>query len=376
MRPGGRWRSPPAILAIQRPKEPSHARREDRRPQPQSPPRLHDRRDLRGRDRADRHGDQVAARRQGAALGRLRTRRARRGVAHRRPHRARSSRPTATTTSPSGPASCCSTAPRSTSSWVAPRPRARRSSRCGSTSIRRAGPRSSSGWPAASSSTTGGATSPTGMPAATSRASWPTPSAAGSLVTVPLPDRLRVGPVIEAVDAHAAGEPGPGDRRRRRGRPRRDDVRQDDVAPGEPRRPSPPDAARAARLSGRELQPGPAVEPPRRRRRLRDHGAGRVSRHVRNEHDVRRHGAARDRPPADDGARHGADARVAGRPHPRQRGLPRRKGDRRHVPQRAGVRDPSRGRRSRSRTSAPSPSTSPTAGCSTSSPTPRRSGCD
>ena len=55
--------------------------------------------------------------------------------------------------------------------------RARRSSRSGCTSTSGAGPRSSSGWRAASSSTTAGATSPTGMPGATSRASWPTPSA-------------------------------------------------------------------------------------------------------------------------------------------------------------------------------------------------------
>lgn len=42
-----------------------------------------------------------------------------------------------------------------------------------------------------------------------SRVNWPTPSAAGDerLVTT-IPERLRVGPVIEAVDAHAAGEPG------------------------------------------------------------------------------------------------------------------------------------------------------------------------
>jgi proline racemase len=49
------------------------------------------------------------------------------------------------------------------------------------------------------------------MPGATSPARWPTPSAAGSpgdrLVTA-IPDRLRLGPVIRTVDAHAAGEPG------------------------------------------------------------------------------------------------------------------------------------------------------------------------
>ena len=40
-----------------------------------------------------------------------------------------------------------------------------------------------------------------------SRASWPTPTAAGDAMTT-IPGRLRIGPVIEAVDAHAAGEPG------------------------------------------------------------------------------------------------------------------------------------------------------------------------
>ncbi len=117
------------------------------------------------------------------------------------------------------------------------------------------------------------------------------------------PGSLRLGPVIEAVDAHAAGEPGrvivggvedvPGD----------DDVRQDDLAPGQPRRPAAADAARAARLPGGELQPDPAVEPPGRGRRLRDHGAGRVPRDVRHEHDVRRDRPARDRDAADDASR-------------------------------------------------------------------------
>ena len=85
---------------------------------------------------------------------------------------------TATTTSRSGPASCCSTAPRSTSCSAGPRRRARRSSRSGCTSPARAGPSSSSASPAASSSTTAAATSPTATPGATSPASWPTRSAA------------------------------------------------------------------------------------------------------------------------------------------------------------------------------------------------------
>jgi proline racemase len=45
------------------------------------------------------------------------------------------------------------------------------------------------------------------MPGATSPASWPTRSEVGRSVAA-IPDRLRIGPVIEAVDAHAAGEPG------------------------------------------------------------------------------------------------------------------------------------------------------------------------
>ena len=91
------------------------------------------------------------------------------------------------------------------------------------------------------------------------------------------------------------GRARPGDRRRRRRRPGRHDVRGDDLAPGEPRRPAAADAPRAARLSGRQLQPRPAVVEPGRRGRLRDHGAGRVPGHVGHEHDVRRDGPARDR---------------------------------------------------------------------------------
>lgn len=47
------------------------------------------------------------------------------------------------------------------------------------------------------------------MPGATSRASWPTRSAdADPRPVTEIPGRLRIGPVVEAVDAHAAGEPG------------------------------------------------------------------------------------------------------------------------------------------------------------------------
>ena len=58
----------------------------------------------------------------------------------------------------------------------------------------------------------------------------------------------------------------PGDRERGRGRPGRDDVRGDDLAAGEPRRPPAADAPRASRLPGRELQPRPAVVEPATRR--------------------------------------------------------------------------------------------------------------
>ena len=74
-------------------------------------------------------------------------------------------------------------------------------------------------------------------------------------------------------------------------------------------------------------------------------------------------------------AGHRADARGAGRAHPRQRATA---ATARSPASRSGTcrrSRPTSTRRSRSRTSARSPSTSPTAGCSTSSPTPRRSGC-
>ena len=179
-----------------------------------------------------------------------------------------------------------------------------RSSRSGSTSTRRAGPRSSSGSRAASSSTTAAATSPSATRDGTSRASWPTPSAAGRGVDARRsPVGSRIGPVIEAVDAHAAGEPGRVIVGGVSGVAGAHDVRGDDLAPGAPRRPAPADAARAARLPGRQLQPHPARRgDPGGGRRLRDHGAGRVPGDVRHEHDVRRDRPARDRDAADDRA--------------------------------------------------------------------------
>ena len=58
---------------------------------------------------------------------RLRARRARRGLAHRRPHRPVRAGEPREPRGRSGPASCCSTAPRSTRSWAGPSRRARRS---------------------------------------------------------------------------------------------------------------------------------------------------------------------------------------------------------------------------------------------------------
>ena len=87
----------------------------DRRPQPKSPPRVHHRRDLRGRPRADRHRDQVGPRRQGEHRRRLRAHREGRGLARSVPTSRRWRAGTGTTTSRSGTASCCSTGARSTS---------------------------------------------------------------------------------------------------------------------------------------------------------------------------------------------------------------------------------------------------------------------
>ena len=65
---------------------------------------------------------------------------------------------------------------------------------------------------------------------------------------------------------------------------------------------------------------------PRRRRRLRDHGAGRIPADVGHQHHLRDHGAARDGHGADARTGHRADARGAGRAHTRPRRLPRRQG--------------------------------------------------
>ena len=232
-------------------------------------------------------------------------RRARRGLAGGRPHRAVRGRAIATTTSRSGRGSCCSTDPRSTSCSAAPRPRARPSCRSGCTSTSGAGPRSSSRWRAASSSTIAGGTSPTATPGATSRASWPTRSEGARRMTA-IPDRLRLGPVVSAVDAHAAGEPGrvivggvedvPGATMFDKMawlQAHRDDLRLRML-----REPRGYPAANCNLL----LPP----TRPRRRCRLRDHGAGRVPGDVGHEHDVRGDRAARDRHPADDRAGHRA----------------------------------------------------------------------
>ena len=157
-----------------------------------------------------------------------------------------------------------------------------------------------------------------------------------------IPGRLRVGPVIEAVDAHAAGEPGRVIVGGVTGRARRDHVRGDDLAPGQSRRPAPADAARAAWLPGRQLQPAPADLERRGRRGLRDHGAGRIPGHVRHEHDVRGDRPPRDRDPADDGAHDRAHPRIAGRADPGDRGMRRWQGPGRDLPERAGIRHPSR----------------------------------
>ena len=160
-----------------------------------------------------------------------------------------------------------------------------------------------------------------------------------TIAVAPVPARLRIGPVIEAVDAHAAGEPGRVIVGGVEGVPGLLDVRGDGVAAGQPRRPPSADAPGAARLSGGELQPHPQAGRSGGRRRVRDHGTGRVPRDVRHEHDVRRDRPARDRDAADGRARHRADPRGPGRGHPRPGGLLGRKGHRRHVPQRPGLRD-------------------------------------
>ena len=157
----------PTTGHARRPKE-LHERRDHRRPEPKSLPRLLDRRDVRGRHRADRHGDQVAARRQAnLSDAYARIERGERGWSV--PTSRRSSRATATTTSRSGRGSSCCIDPRSTSCLGGPRPRARRSSRSAYISTRGRA-RSSSPWHAASSTRTGAATSPSAMPGGTWKA--------------------------------------------------------------------------------------------------------------------------------------------------------------------------------------------------------------
>ena len=112
------WRRHPRSRRRPRPpttKEHAHGRGDDR-PQPQGPPRVPRRGDVRGGHRADRDGDQVDPRRPRQPPGGLRPDRARRGLARRRPHRARMRGAIASTTRRSGPGSCSSTATRSTSS--------------------------------------------------------------------------------------------------------------------------------------------------------------------------------------------------------------------------------------------------------------------
>ena len=87
-----------------------------RRQQPPGPPRLRHPRDLRVRDRAPGQRGEVAAGRQGPALRRLRPGDRRRAVALRRPHPALAvRRRLRRRTTPTGGASSCSTATRSTS---------------------------------------------------------------------------------------------------------------------------------------------------------------------------------------------------------------------------------------------------------------------
>ena len=169
---------------------------DDRRPQPKSPPRLHDRRDVRGRHRPDRDGDQVASARARSNLSDAYAR-VERGEAwligaHIAPFEA---------------GNRYNHEPKRTRKLLLHRSRDRRAARpdegqgpddrarSGCTSTPRAGPRSSWAWRAASSSTTAGATSPTATPGATSRASWPTRSAAGRRVAARrVPERLRRRP--------------------------------------------------------------------------------------------------------------------------------------------------------------------------------------
>ena len=99
---------------------------------------------------------------------------------------------------------------------------------------------------------------------------------------------------ITVVGCHAGGEVGNVDRRRRAAAGGRDRVRADADA-ARRRLAAPPAAPRAARVGRRARQPDRAADARRLRRRLHHHGADRVPGDVGLEHDLRRHGAARDR---------------------------------------------------------------------------------
>ena len=356
MRPAPGMAAPRATLPPPDPRE-EHPDGRDHRPEPTSDARVHGRGHLRGRDRASRHRDQEHPRPQGEPRGRLRAHRSRRGLDRRAPHRPVGERRRALQPrAEARRASSSSTATRSTSSWARPRPRASRSSRCGCTSTTAARRRCCSGSPRASRPGTAAGRSPSGTPGARPSAPWPTPDDGRP---------MRLARMIQAVDAHAAGEPGrvivggvldvPGAtmfEKMRHLAEHGDELRK-------------ADAPRAARLPGAVRERRPAADPSGRRRRLRDHGAGRVPGDVGHQHDLRGDGPARDRDAADDRADHGDRARGAGRADPDPGDVRGRQGHRRHVPQRAGVRDPPRQPRSRSRSWARSRSTSPTAACST-----------
>ena len=124
---------------------------------------------------------------------------------------------------------------------------------------------------------------------------------------------MRLARMIQAVDAHAAGEPG------------RVIVGGVLDVPGatmfEKMRHLAEHGDELRKLMLREPRGYPAlcanvILPPTHPEAdagLRDHGAGRVPGDVGHQHDLRRHGAARDRDAADDRAGHGARARGAGR---------------------------------------------------------------